>query len=395
MMPLANFLVNPKKDVQENFFPLEVFYCKNCSLSQLSIVVNPEILFSYYTYRSSISKTFQEHCFKMSSEFLNFFSNPEETLVLDIASNDGCLLKQFKKIGFRVVGVEPAKNLAKIAENDGIPTIADFWSEKTVKELINGFGKPKIITATNVLAHVDNLNQFIKNVFNALDDDGIFIVEVPYMLNLVKKNEFDTVYHEHLSYFLVKPLLKAFELNGLKVFNIKEFPIHGGTIRVFSTKKSNNNISVNKKAINYFLELEEKNKLYDINTYKEFGLKLLELKIEFLSLLLKLKKENKKIAGFGASAKGNTLLNYCGVGSDLIEFIVDETPEKQNMLYSGNRIPIYDFKALEEKKPDFLVILAWNFAREIMLKTKNHALRGGKYIIPIPRVRIVSNVDEL
>ena len=377
MMPLANSHVNPSSMEKEHTFPLEVMLCRDCSLSMLSIVVQPELMFSNYSYHSSVSKTFQNHCNELAKQMKSLFGN-EGALVVDIASNDGCMLREFRKYGFGVLGVEPAGNLAEKANKEGIETIPEFWGRGAVEKIIAEHGKAGIITATNVFAHVDDLHDFARNVKRLLSDDGVFIIEVPYAINLIKKREFDTIYHEHLSYFLVKPLLKLFESEGMEVKDVEENQIHGGSIRFFVAKKSNRRLPLNLKRIEMLLGREEKEKMYSEKTYFDFANELLEIKIDLLTLLSKLSKEGMKIGAYGASAKGNTLLNYSGISSDFVGFIIDDTPEKQNMLYAGNHIPIYPFGELEKRKPDYLIILAWNFAREIMDKTQGHQERVGK-----------------
>lgn len=385
-MPLANSFIEPKnRHRPEQKFPLEVLYCRNCSLSQLSIVVNPEILFSKYVYRSSISKTFQEHCTQMADKASEIVNPGRNKLVIDIASNDGCLLHKFKNKGFEVIGVEPAENIAKIANANGVKTICSFWNIEISNKILEKYGKAKIITATNVLAHVDDLNAFLKAVGILLDEDGIFIVEVPYLYDILSKSEFDTIYHEHLSYFLVSPLKKLYDNNKLKIFRIEKYPIHGGSIRIYSSKK----FFEEDDSIKEFLKFELDKKLYEIKTYKSFEMKVKKVKKEILTLLRELKHKNKKIAAYGASAKGNTLLNYCRIDSKLVDFIVDDTPEKQGHLAPGSKIRIVDSSYLNKEKPDYILLLAWNFSKELMRKTNNIYKGKIKYIIPIPSVSIV------
>ena len=387
-MPLANSLLEEKdKNKPELKFPLEVMYCKDCSLSQLSIVVNPKVLFLKYFYRSSISKTFQQHCAQMAGqafEMTNSYAN-KNNLAVDIASNDGCLLKEFKNKGFKVLGVEPAENIAKIANLNGIETICSFWGDETASAILKKYGKARIITATNVLAHVDDLNGFLNAVKILLDDNGLFIVEVPYLYNLLSKNEFDTVYHEHLSYFLVRPLKKLYDSHKLKIIKIEKYQIHGGSIRIFASKNSLSEESSIKK----FQKFERSKKLYDINTYKNFDKKAKKVRKDLLNILAGIKNRNKKIAAYGASAKGNTLLNYCGIDRKIVRFIIDDTPEKQNLISPGSKIRIVDSGYLNKENPDYIILLAWNFAGEIIQKTKSVYKRKVKYIIPIPYVRVI------
>lgn len=384
--PLANSLVDIKhRHKQESKFPLEVLYCKNCSLSQLSIVVNPKILFSRYVYHSSVSKTFQEHCAKMANKVIAMLGTGKNKLVVDIASNDGCLLRQFKIRGFKTLGVEPAENIVKKANANGIGTICAFWGKDVAQKISEKNGKAKVITATNILAHVDDLNEFLKAVNLLLDEDGLFVIEVPYLGDLLTKNEFDTIYHEHLSYFLVKPLMRLYNGHGLKIFRIEKYPIHGGSIRILASK----NAFEEDDSVQKFLESELNKKLYEMRTYQNFEIKVGEVKNKLQKLLTELRHKNKKIAAYGASAKGNTLLNYCGIDSRLVSFIIDDTPEKQNHLAPGSRISIVDASYLHKENPDYLLLLAWNFAKEIMQKTGLIYKRDVKYIIPIPSVKVI------
>jgi len=385
-MPLANSLIEPKNaNKKSKVFPLQVLYCGNCSLSQLSIVVNPKVLYSHYVYQSSISKTFQEHCSKMAEKVIELVGNPYNKLVVDIASNDGCLLQQFKNKGFDTIGVEPADNIAKIANSNGIKTICDFWSTDIAKKIARNYRKAKIITATNVFAHVDNLNSFLTAINLLLDIDGIFIIEVPYLYDLLQKNEFDTIYHEHLSYFLIRPLKKLYDQNNLKIFKIEKYRIHGGSIRIYASRS----FFKENKSVQKFLKFEKENCLYNLKTYQNFEIKVKKIKNYLLQLLQGLKNKNKKIAAYGASAKGNTLLNYCGIDDKLVSFIVDDTPEKQNHLAPGSRIKIVDSSWLNKESPDYILLLAWNFASEIMHKTSRIYKKNVRYIVPIPKVRVI------
>jgi dTDP-4-dehydrorhamnose reductase len=389
-IPLVNSYVR-KEDVEkaDPRFPLQIMFCNNCALSQLSVVVDPKVMYTDYFYRSSISRTFREHCFELAKDSVNKHKFSKNDLIIDIASNDGCALKEFKKFDVRVLGVDPAKNLAEIAIKDGIPTIAEFWNEETAKKILEQYGEASMITAMNVFAHVDNVDSFLNGVNILLKGSGIFMVEFPYLLNFVNKNEFDTSYHEHLSYFLVKPLIQLFKRHGMEIFDIKKFTIHGGSIRVFVKKETNQATKSDTDSIKWLLELEKDLGLYDIKTYLKFSNDVEKIKSDLVDLLKKLKAQGKTIAAYGASAKGNVLSNYCGVGADLISYVVDDTPEKQGHYTPGNHIPIVDSSHLKTEKPDYLLLFAWNFAEELMAKTKDYKNAGGRYIIPIPNVTIV------
>lgn len=386
--PLANGLLKPENISEPELkFPLTVCYCQNCSLSQLSIVVNPDILFKNYFYMSSISNTFRNHCNNVVLNLNRSYNLEKSDLMIDIASNDGCLLSEFKKSGFKILGVEPATNLANIANSSGVPTINSFWNEDTAKKIKNEYNGAKVITAFNVFAHVDDIHKFVQDVATALNDNGIFVIQVPYLIDFLEKHEFDTVYHEHLSYFLLKPLKYVLEKNNFKIINVNKYDIHGGTIEIISAKTSSE-YKITSQVEDY-LTVERNLGLHTIEPYLEFAKEVQNIKKNLLSLIKDLKETNKKIAGFAASAKGNTLLNFCGLTNHDIDYIVDQTPTKQGLLTPGSHIPIIDLDHFNNNKPDYLVILAWNFIAEIISKTREFKEAGGKYIVPIPKIQIL------
>ena len=369
--------------------PLEVMYCHGCSHSQLSMVVNPKILFSDYLYHSSVSNTYSQHCALMARELQGLFNGKENLTCLDIASNDGCLLKEFKREGYKVIGVDPATNLCALAEEKGIPSIADFWGLAAAKRAVERVGKLDVITATNVFAHVDDLHSFLDAVYYALADKGILVIEFPYLKNLIKYNEFDTIYHEHLSYFLVKPLLILFPQYHLHITNLSESEMHGGTIRVQVAKDSNTLMETHTATIKKYLAFEEQEGLHTLKPYLNLEKKAQRVRKEFTEKLQELKSQGKKIAGYGASAKGNTFINYCRLDQKEIQFIVDDTKHKQGRLYAGTRIPVVSREWLKKEKPDYVLILPWNFAREIMEKNREYTDNGGRFIVAIPELKII------
>ncbi|MBI2045153.1 NAD-dependent epimerase/dehydratase family protein [Candidatus Pacearchaeota archaeon] len=384
-MPLVNELLIPSQSYNEKFFPLEVVLCKNCYLSQLSVVVDPSLMFRNYVYRSSVSNLFKEHCNELASD-LNSRLLGKNDLVVDIASNDGCLLMPFKERGNRVLGVDPAVNLAKIANESGIETLSEFWSEKLANEIMQKYGKAKLITAFNVFAHVDDVHSFLEGIKILLDDGGFFIFESPHIYDLIDKTEFDTIYHEHLSYLSLKPIKLVAESHGLRVARAEKHEIHGGSIRVYIEHGNNNRSN---GSVDQFLEAEEKLGVYSLKYYEQFKENVELIKIGLSSIVKRIKNDRKSVSGFGASAKGNILLNYCDLNKNHIDWVFDHTPEKQGKLTPGTNIPIIHPDSLVEKMPDYLLITAWNFAKEIMDKTKAYKEKGGKYIIPIPYPKIV------
>jgi SAM-dependent methyltransferase len=299
-------------------------------------------------------------------------------LVLDIASNDGCALKEFLPYGVRPLGVDPAENLAAIATADGIPTLAKFWSPAVADEIVQKHGKARIITAMNVFAHVHDVHSFVEGVKRALADDGTFIIEVPYLVDLLNNNIFDTIYHEHLSYYLVSPLVRLFEAHGLHLNNVERIDIHGGTVRLFVQKNAAPNAALER------LLRQEKNEGYlSFEKYREFARHSEKIRAELTAMVQQLRSQGKTIAGFGASAKGCIMLNYCGMDSSHVSYIVDDTPEKQGRFMAGCRIPIVPRSVLETQKPDYLLVLAWNFLPEVQAKTA--AFRTASFGIPCLR----------
>ena len=388
-VPLANSLLESQSQFSKKY-PIEMLLCLDCHLSQLSIVVEPEVMFSNYPYHSSVSQTFKEHCYHMALKLKEFETN-EYPLVVDIASNDGCLLKVFQEVGYtRLLGFDPANNLASspYGDIDGdslpIPVVNDFFSEKTAKQIRGdsaGQGASFVI-AQNVLAHVDNLHDFLKGVHWFLDDKGVFVAEFPYLANLIENNQFDTIYHEHLSYFLLKPLISLFKDNGLTIFRVEQYPIHGGSIRVYASK----GLYDEGESVKEMLDFEESKELYSIETYTKFADRALRVMNDFKMCLENIHESGKKVMAYGASAKGISLMNYSGIKREWIHAIVDDTPDKQGKFTPGTLIPIIDSNGFKDECAYFIVLLAWNFAQELMNKCWWH---NGYYIIPIPEVKIV------
>ncbi len=387
--PLANsFLKKGDLNKKELCFPLTLLFCNQCNLVQLSHIVNPDLMFKNYLYVSSTSNVFIKHFEFFAKDVKKSLRLKKDDLVVDIGSNDGILLKPFQKLGLRVLGVDPAINVAKIANKNGIKTICDYFSPKTAKFIVENYGKPKVITAANVFAHTDNWKELVLAVKIALSDDGVFIIEAPYLVDFVEKNLFDTIYHEHLSYISIRPLMKFFDRNGMKIFDAQRVSSHGGSIRIF-IKRSGAQFATNPR-VNKLVKLELSKKLNTGATLKDFFRRIEKNKIELLNLLRNLKKGNKKIIGYGAPAKGNTLLNYFGINNRTIDFIVDDSPLKQSLYTPGTQIPIKSPEVLESCDLDYIVILAWNFADSIISKYKYLKKRGVAFIVPVPIPEIVS-----
>lgn len=387
-MPIPNGFRNEEElKFQEEHYPLEVVVCEKCWLVQLSYIVSPKLMFKNYLYIPSTSSTMFMHFQAMAKDIISRYSIKNHDLVIDIGSNDGTLLGYFKEEEMRVLGIDPASNLAQVARMKGIDTIDDFFTGKLAKNLVKKYGKARIITATNVTAHIDDLHNLIKGIKELLDDEGLYITEFPYLVDLLEKNEFDTIYHEHLSYFSVHPLVKLFKQHSMHIIDILKSPVHGGSMRVYVAKKQSH-YKPTKRVYGYLKE-EQLRKLDKKTTYGEFARRVKVIKRDLLSYLNKLKKEKKRIVGYGASAKGNVLLNYCSITNDLLDYVVDSIPYKQGKYTPGTHLPIYPESRLEKDQPDYALLLSWNFADEILQKQMRYREKGGQFIITIPYLHVV------
>lgn len=388
-MPIPNgFLKKEDLHKKEPYYELSCYLCENCGLVQLSNVVNPNIMFSNYVYIPSTSKIMMNNFSNLAYRANSLTKLDEKKLVIDIGSNDGSLLKFFKSYGAKVIGIDPAKNIAKLAEMNGIPTEVKLFNLNSAKAVVVKHGKASVITATNVIAHIDNLHQLFKGVSKLLTADGIFITEFPYLLDLIQKNEFDTIYHEHLSYFSLKPWLYLIEQYGFEIVEAQRLFIQGGSIRLIHKRKSKSKVSY-KKTVNYLVKLEEELGLYDKGAFDKFSTRVANLRTEVIATLKKLKKKKKRIIGYGAAAKGNVLMHYFDINQNTFDYIVDSTSYKQGLYTPGNHIIVHPEQKLLTDKPDYAFILAWNFADEIIEKRRDFKRLGGKFIIPIPKLKIV------
>ena len=386
-IPLPNGFLKPvdlKKD--EPKYPLNVGICASCGLVQLMQIVNPEVMFRNYVYIPSTSKTRMNNFAQIASSARERFTVDQNSLVIDIGSNDGSLLSYFKGYGIKVLGIDPATNLAKIAELKGIDTINDFVSVDLAKKIRRNQGPAKMITATNVVAHINDLHDLFRAVEVMLANDGVFICEFPYLRDLIENNQFDTIYHEHLSYFSIKPLQVLITQVGLEFLDIERTPIDGGSLRVYLRKKQK--ISPDIPKIKNLIKEEEEIGLYSPQTLHAFASRVRKLRTKLRAKLKSIKSRNKTIAAYGAAAKGNILLNYCKIGTSLIDFAVDSTPYKQGLYMPGSHIRIFPEAEIMKRMPDYTLVLAWNFAKEIIDKEKKYVVRGGKFIIPVPEVTI-------
>lgn len=388
MMPLANSFLTWdelfKRD--ERKFPLEVYFCEQCGLVQIGYVVPPEEIFQKYIYFSSTSDMVHRHADYLAESFKKKFDLNEKSMVVEVASNDGTVLKSFKDKGIKVLGVEPATNIAQKSQELGIETVNLFFNEETAATIKKVSGPADIILGRHVFAHVPEIHGFVKGLRHLLKPKGAVIIEAPYLMDFIDKNEFDTVYHEHYSYLSVRSMAYLFQTYGMELYDVERVSIHGGSILFFIGFKKERPISKRAKEL---IKMESEKKLDRKETYFEFSKRTIQLKEDLVSLLKGLKKSGNRIAAYGAPAKGNTLLNYCGISTDLIDFTVDKSPYKQNLYTPGMHIPVLSPEKLMEVRPDYLLVLAWNFLEEIMEQQKQYRQAGGKFIVPIPEVRII------
>ena len=385
--PLANnYLKDLESKSKNEVYPLDVFFCNHCKHLQLLHVVEPKVLYSDYVYVSGTSPIFVNH-FKNYAK--NLFDNyVKDGLVIDIGSNDGTLLKAFKDLGYSVIGIEPAKNIAQEAKNNGIETIVDFFSTSISELIKSDYGTANVITANNVFAHVDNPINFLKGIKNLLSaDKGIFVFEVSYLRDVIENNFFDTIYHEHLDYHTLLPLKGLLERCGFEVLDANCIDTHGGSLRVISQLKGGlNNVS---PSVQNLIEMEEKLGLHSLSTFLRFSEKIQICGEKLKEILKDIKSKGKTIVGYGAPAKATTLLYQFDIGIETLDFIVDDSKWKQFLYLPGKKIPIYPKEYIFTKKPDYVLILAWNFSSSIIENNQEFKSNGGKFIIPLPTVEIV------
>lgn len=388
--PLSNsFLKSEQLNKMEPFYPLRAFVCAKCFLVQLEEFETPSNIFREYAYFSSYSDTWLEHARKYAALSIDRFKLDANSHVIEVASNDGYLLQYFRDAGIPVTGVEPAANVARVAQERGIPTITQFLGKVTAATVVAQRGKAKLVVANNVLAHVPNLNDFIAGLEVLLEPDGVLTLEFPHVMRLIGSSQFDTIYHEHFSYFSLLAASAALERHGLSVFDVEELPTHGGSLRVYASRR----VCASKLRTarpNELVSHERSFGLENMATYTAFNEQAKSVKRALLRFLIDVREQGKSIVAYGAPAKGNTLLNYCGIRTDLIDYTVDRNPYKQNLYLPGTRIPIYSPERISDTRPDFIVILPWNIRDEIARHISYVRAWGGKLVVPIPRPEILS-----
>jgi SAM-dependent methyltransferase len=389
MSPLCeSFVTAEKLNTMEPFYPLRVYVCGSCLLVQLEEYVAPDEIFTEYAYFSSYSDSWVEHARRYCETMRERFDLGRNSRVYEIASNDGYLLQHFLAHGIPVLGIEPAVNVAKVAIAKGIPSVSRFFGLECARQLAREHGQPDLLVGNNVLAHVPDINDFVSGMKALLKADGVITMEFPHLLKLVELNQFDTIYHEHFSYLSLSTVKSIFEAHGLTLFDVEQIPTHGGSLRIYARHSEDDTKHVGSR-VGEVLELETRGGYDRLERYSSFEEQVRETKRALLEFLIEAKRQGKKIVGYGAPGKGNTLLNYCGIRTDFIDFTVDRNPYKHGRFTPGTHIPILPPERLAEARPDYVLILPWNLKTEIVQALGGIRAWGGKFVVPIPTVQVL------
>ena len=387
--PLCQRHVTPDRfDEAEAFYPLHVYVCGRCFLVQLPEYVSPKEIFSDYAYFSSYSQTWLNHVRNYAARMVKKLELDGTSQVIEIASNDGYLLQYFRQLGVPVLGVEPAANVAEVAVGRGIPTVVRFFGRSAARHILGEHGRADLLLGNNVLAHVPDINDFVGGMKILLAEGGIITMEFPHLMQLVAQNQFDTIYHEHFSYLSLMTVEQIFAAHGLTLFDVEELPTHGGSLRIYARHTADQAKAITNRLVD-LRQREQEAGMRSMGYYQDFGKNVQETKRKLLSFLISAKSEGKSIAGYGAPGKGNTLLNYCGIRTDFVDYTVDRSPHKQGNFLPGTRIPICHPDRIRQTRPDYVLILPWNLKDEIMEQMADIRGWGGKFIVPIPQVQVL------
>lgn len=389
-MPLANNYLDPASSYeQEPRFPMDVIVCRNCWLMAIRQVVSPDVLYRHYVYISSDSRQILNHMRDVANLAVTRFQLPAGSLVIEVGSNIGTQLEVFRDMGMRTLGVDPARNLADLANARGVETLAEYFGEELAGTILEQYGHPRLILGRHVFAHIDDLTDVINAATSLLDPAGIFAVEVPYLLNLIQGNQFDTIYHEHLSYFSVGTLRRLFERHGLRVVEVSRFAVHGGSIVVFVGRVDSR--WATGTSVSELEELEAQSGLTGESAYLQFAERSGRIMRELGALVRGLVSQGKRVAGYGAPAKGNTLLNACGITARELQYVSDTTEFKQGKVLPGTHVPIVSPDYARLHPPDYFLLLPWNYAKEILNREASLLEQGVRFIVPIPEPLVVSH----
>jgi hypothetical protein len=388
MSPLANsYLRSEQLRREELFYPLNVFICRSCLLVQVEVFETPEHIFGDYAYFSSYSESWLQHAKAYVERVTARFGLGPQSRVVEIASNDGYLLQYFVERGIPVLGIEPAANVAKAAIEKGVPTLQRFFGMETARHLVSEIGKADLLIGNNVLAHVPDLHDFVTGLKQALHPRGVITMEFPHLMRLMEENQFDTIYHEHFSYFSFHTVRRVFSERGLEIFDVEELPTHGGSLRIYACHAEDDSKPIG-PAVGNLASCEESAGFTNLMHYLCFGEKVKEAKRRLLAFLVAAKDARKTIVAYGAAAKGNTLLNYCGIRTDFIDYVVDRSRQKQGLFLPGTHIPILSPDKIQTTRPDYLLILPWNLKEEVMHQMAHIRSWGGQFVVPIPETRV-------
>jgi SAM-dependent methyltransferase len=390
MSPIANdYVAVDKANAMEPFYPLRVYVCTSCWLVQLPAAQSADNIFrDDYAYFSSVSKSWLEHARRYVEQVSERFDLGEQHSVVEVASNDGYLLQYFKERNIPVLGIEPCGNVAEAAKDIGIPTLVEFFGQELAAKLVAEGKSADLIVGNNVLAHVPDLRDFVSGLKTLLADTGLITMEFPHLARLIELNQFDTIYHEHFSYFSLLSVLNVFSRHGLRIFDVEELPTHGGSLRIYACHMDDES-KANSEAVGSLLDREKQQGMDSLDIYQDFEKRVHRTKRELLKFLVAAREQGKTVVGYGAPAKGNTLLNYCGVRTDFLDYTVDMAPSKQGTLLPGTRIPVYHPDRIAETRPDYILILPWNIKDEIMAGMSAAREWGGQFLIPIPDVQVL------
>lgn len=388
MSPLCESYVSAEKlNDMEPFYPLHVYVCDHCFLVQLEEFVSPEHIFTEYAYFSSYATSWLEHCRRYTTQMIERFHYDKESFVVELASNDGYLLQYFVEKGIPALGVEPAANVAKVAIAKGVPTIVEFFGVTCAQRMVANGQQADLLIGKNVLAQVTDLNDFVAGMKLLLKPTGVFTIEFPHLMRLVEGNQFDTIYHEHFSYFSFLTAEKIFAAHGLTLFDVEELPTHGGSLRIYGRHNDDGSKPIGERVV-AMRAREEQAGITTLAYYRAFAEQVQNTKRKLLNFLIEARSHGKSVAGYGAPGKGNTLLNYCGVRTDFLDYTVDRNPYKQGKFLPGTHIPVFAPDKIQETKPDYVLILPWNFKDEIIEQVSHIRNWGGQFVVPIPEVTV-------
>jgi hypothetical protein len=383
------YIAKDKKNIHQPSYPIDLFMCNDCGLAQLPDVINSDVLYQDYIYNTSSSFGLNEHFRTYSEHVVEKCRLEKDSLVVDLGSNDGTLLNFFQKNGMNVLGIEPASHIADLANRNGVRTINGYFNPQLVEKIIEKYGKPKLITSNNVFANIDDLNTWVASIKALLHEQGVYVFESYYLSDLIDNMVFDFIYHEHISSFSVRPIKSLFKKHGLELFSVERVPTKGGSLRYYV--QHTGGVIEKEDVVEELIKFEDEKKLYEKATYNNYAKKIDGLKQQALAFLKKAKEDKKTIAGFGASITGTTLIYHFEIGQ-YIDYLIDDNIAKQGRFSPGHHLPVFPTNVIYDQKPDYVIILAWRFANDFLLKNKTYLDNGGECVIPVPEFKVIRGV---